>query len=98
MPQIGISLAKDMIEELDREAKSIGRSRSYVAAQRIERGLEARPSEVADLVMALRGLVAANDRPCHLDRNGMCDAHFRNSPCEVRVARIALTPFAEVTG
>lgn len=41
MPQIGVSVSQEIIDELDAEAKRVDRSRSQVAAMRIERAGDA---------------------------------------------------------
>lgn len=45
---------------------------------------------IVELEAALAGLI--DDEPCWYDHHGYCQAHFITSPCEMAIARTALSP------
>ena len=45
---------------------------------------------IEKLEAALAGLI--DDEPCWYDHHGYCQAHFITSPCEMAIARAALSP------
>ena len=94
----GCAIIAELEPKVRRNVASVGgqvreaNARRIVASVNATAGISVEALEagvVGELVEALEGLI--DDEPCRYDHHGYCQTHFITEPCEMAVARAALT-------